>query len=179
MSPWDAIVNEAAQDSPLWAGMIRPVAEQEREPVFSLLAEARLAAALETIYEAYLVHRGRARLFALRDSSTALLLGDYLYARGLARAHALHEPRLTSDLSELISLLGHLHSDGRRDDALLWAATAAATGHPDLPSARGLFATTGETAPLEALLRREADEQAVERALRAHQVRIEDTVEPT
>ncbi len=41
-----------------------PQAEHEREPVFSPLAEARFALGFETIYEGYLAHYGRPRLFA-------------------------------------------------------------------------------------------------------------------
>ncbi len=40
---------------------------------------------LETVYEAYLVHYGRPRLFAAADPDEAVLLGDYLYAHGLVR----------------------------------------------------------------------------------------------
>ena len=53
--------------------------------MFSPLGEARYALGLETIYEGYLLHYGRPRLFAPVDADTALLLGDYLYAHGLVR----------------------------------------------------------------------------------------------
>ena len=51
--------------------------------MFSPLAPAPHALGLETIYEGYLVHYGRSRLFSPADRDTALLLGDYLYAHGL------------------------------------------------------------------------------------------------
>ena len=56
-----------------------------------LLAARRrsgFALGLETIYEGYLLHYGRPRLFAPADADTALLLGDYLYAHGLVRIAA-------------------------------------------------------------------------------------------
>ena len=54
-------------------------------PVFSPLAPRALALGLETVYEAYLVHYGRPRLFDAPDADEAVLLGDYLYAHGLVR----------------------------------------------------------------------------------------------
>ena len=61
---------------------------REREPVFAPLAPERFALGLETIYEGYLLHYGRPRLFAPADEEAALLLGDYLYAHGLVRIAA-------------------------------------------------------------------------------------------
>ena len=80
---WETIAQEAADESRLWGEALK--AEPEREPVFSTLGEARYAVGLETIYEGYLLHYGRPRLFAPVDEDTALLLGDYLYAHGLVR----------------------------------------------------------------------------------------------
>jgi hypothetical protein len=171
MTGWDAITDGAGADSPLWATMVRALPRQEREPVFSALAKPSLAETIETIYEAYLVHLGRSRLFAPPDADTALLLGDYLFARGLARAQALGEPRLVADLAELISTVAHMRAEGG-DDGLVWAATAAAPGHPSLPAARERFATTGDSAALEALARGEADEGSLERALAAHRATL-------
>ena len=48
----------------------------------------RFALGVETIYEGYLLHYGRPRLFAPPDEDVALLLGDYLYAHGLVRIAA-------------------------------------------------------------------------------------------
>ncbi len=53
--------------------------------MFSPLAPDELALGLETVYEAYLVHYGRPRLFDAPDADEAVLLGDYLYAHGLVR----------------------------------------------------------------------------------------------
>ena len=75
---WETIAADAAAESPLWADTLRPGQEQERQPVFSPLAEERFALGLETIYEGYLVHYGSPRLFAPAEADTALLLGDSL-----------------------------------------------------------------------------------------------------
>ena len=62
------------------------------------------ALGLETIYEGYLVHYGRSRLFSPADRDTALLLGDYLYAHGLVHVAETGDVEAVSDLAELISL---------------------------------------------------------------------------
>ena len=61
---WEAIAADAAAESPLWADALLPVDERRLEPVFSPLAPPELGLGLETIYEGYLVHYGRSRLFA-------------------------------------------------------------------------------------------------------------------
>jgi hypothetical protein len=61
---WETVAAEAERESPLWGAALRPPGERETEPVFSPLAEERFALGLETIYEAYLLHYGRPRLFA-------------------------------------------------------------------------------------------------------------------
>ena len=62
----------------VWGRRADAADQREREPVFSPLGEDRYALGLETIYEGYLLHYGRPRLFAPADDDTALLLGDYL-----------------------------------------------------------------------------------------------------
>src|SRR4051812_50074713 len=79
----DAIAAGARSESDVWARALRETADWD--PVFSPLAPSELALGLETIYEAYLVHYGRPRLFASPDGDEAVLLGDYLYAQGLVR----------------------------------------------------------------------------------------------
>jgi hypothetical protein len=96
--------------------------------VFSRLCEQRFALGLETIYEGYLVHYGRPRLFANRDADTALLLGDYLYAHGLVRVAAEEDVRAVADLAELISLVSHRRAEGDSDDGHAWVAVAARLG---------------------------------------------------
>jgi hypothetical protein len=125
---WDAIARGARSESPLWGDALLPDRERDREPVFSRLCEPRYALGLETIYEGYLVHYGRPRLFAPRDRDTALLLGDYLYAEGLVRVAAEDDVGAVADLAELISHVSHLRAEGRRGDGAAWARTAARLG---------------------------------------------------
>ena len=98
---WETLAAEAAAESPLWAEQLR--AEPERARDLRPLAPERFALGLETIYEGYLVHYGRPRLFAPADGETALLLGDYLYAHGLVRIAATGELDAVVALAELIS----------------------------------------------------------------------------
>ena len=82
----DAIVDGARVESDIWMRSLKPAPEWE--PVFSPLAPDAFALGLETVYEAYLVHYGRPRLFDAPDRNEAVLLGDYLYAHGLVRIAA-------------------------------------------------------------------------------------------
>jgi hypothetical protein len=141
------IADDAAEESPLWAEALR--ADPEHEPVFSPLADDRWALGLETIYEAYLLHYGRPRLFAPRDRHTALLLGDYLYAHGLVRIAEQREVDVVGELAALISVCAQLRADRSPGDGEAWAATAGRlrSGEP-------------------------ADVAEVERALAAHAGRV-------
>src|SRR5207302_4851200 len=123
---WETITTEAERESPLWRDALR--LEPEHEPVFSPLGEERYALGLETIYEGYLVHYGRPRLFEPADEDTALLLGDYLYAHGLVHVAASGDVSAVADLAELISLCAQTRADGKRGDGAAWAATAARLG---------------------------------------------------
>ena len=116
--------------------------------VFSPLAEPRFALAIETIYEGYLVHYGRPRLFVPADAHAALLLGDYLYAHGLVRVAELGDVEAVRVLAELISICAHLRAEGTGGDGEAWASTAA-----------GL--SDGAASP-----------QEVDRALAAHRARV-------
>ena len=93
--------------------------------MFSPLGEVRYALGLETIYEGYLLHYGRPRLFAPADADTALLLGDYLYAHGLVRVAEVGPVEAITDLAALISLCAQLRADGLPGDGDAWAATAS------------------------------------------------------
>lgn len=169
---WDTIAEEASAESPLWAQALRPRPERELEPVFSLLAEARFALGLETIYEGYLMHYGRPRLFAPPDGDNALLLGDYLYAHGLVRVAALQEVEAVSDLAELISVSAQLRAGGLAGDGAAWAASAALLGRGRLEAAREALRLGGDPDPMLGLAYEAAGEQAVDGALRAHRERV-------
>ena len=127
---WEAITLEASAESPLWRDALRPEHDREAVAVFSPLCGEPHALGLETVYEGYLIHYGRPRLFAPLDSDTALLLGDYLYAHGLVRIAASGEVEAVRELAELISLCAHLRAEGGDGDGDgdAWAATAARLG---------------------------------------------------
>lgn len=144
---FDAITEAAEAGSPLWGRALRSLGEQEREPVFSALGPDTHALGLETIYEGYLVHYGRSRLFVPPDRDTALLLGDYLYAHGLVRVAETGDVKAVADLAELISRCAQLRGEGLDGDGAAWVASSSTLGQ--LPT----------SAP-------EAD--AVERALAQH-----------
>ena len=165
---WDEITAAAAAESPLWAEATLSEGEQNREPVFSPLAPEVHALGLETIYEGYLVHYGRSRLFAPADGDMALLLGDYLYAHGLVHVAETGDVAAVSDLAELISLCSQARADGRDGDAPAWAATASALGAEVLDSARSALREHGDASLLEASARGAAGDAAVDAALAAH-----------
>ena len=169
---WGVIALEAERESPLWGAALRPPAERETEPVFSPLAEERFALGLETIYEAYLLHYGRPRLFAPGDGDTALLLGDYLYAHGLVRIAELEDVAAVADLAELISLCAHVRAAGTDGDGEAWAATAALLGRGGLDEARTALRDDGNPNPLAEAARAAAGADVVERALRSHRSRV-------
>src|SRR5205807_9746012 len=121
----DTIAGEACRESDLWTAALRPPEEQEREPLFSLLGEARYALGIETIYEGYLLHYGRPRLFAPEDGHTALLPGDYLYAHGLVRIEQVGTVEAVNDLAELIALCAYLQAEQIPGDGAVWAASSA------------------------------------------------------
>jgi hypothetical protein len=165
---WETMAVDAAAESSLWAECLLPEAERDRSPVFSRLGEARYALGLETIYEGYLVHYGRSRLFAAPDDDTALLLGDYLYAHGVARISALHEVAAVADLSELISLCSQLRAEDADGDGPLWAATAALLGRGELGEARTALRLHSDPRPLDTAARAAVGDEPVDAALAVH-----------
>jgi hypothetical protein len=100
----------------------------EREPVFSPLCDDTYAIGLETIYEGYLCHHGRPRLFAPADDELALLLGDYLYAHGLVRIAATGSVDAVAELAELISVCSRLRAESEDGDAEAWLAAPSRSG---------------------------------------------------
>jgi hypothetical protein len=125
---WEAIALEAAAESALWRDALRTEEEREAVEVFSALCGEPHALGLETVYEGYLVHYGRPRLFAPADDDTALLLGDYLYAHGLVRIASSGEVEAVRELAELISRCAHLRAEGGEGDGEAWAETAVRLG---------------------------------------------------
>ena len=162
---WQEIALEAERDGSLWRDALRPRGARDREAVFSPLADERFALAVETIYEGYLVHYGRPRLFAPGDRDTILLLGDYLYAQGLVRLSAAGSVAAVADMGELISLCAQMRAEGEGDDGPAWAASVALLG-------RGALKETDDPEALVALANETAGEEAVERALATHHRRV-------
>ncbi len=165
---WETIAAEAAEESPLWRDALLPRHEQQLVPVFSPLGPEEHALGLETIYEGYLVHYGRPRLFAPSDADTALLLGDYLYAHGLVHIAESGDVAAVADLAELISLCAQARSEGRDGDGAAWAGTAALLGAGRLDAARDALRLAGDASALERAARAAAGDEAVDGALAAH-----------
>ncbi|HEY1367691.1 MAG TPA: hypothetical protein VGF23_11270 [Gaiellaceae bacterium] len=172
MELWEVMAAEATDESRLWADALLPSEARDRVAVFSPLGQVRYALGLETIYEGYLLHYGRSRLFAPADADTALLLGDYLYAHGLVRIAEEDSVAAVSDLAELISLSAQLQAEGTDGDGALWAATAAVLGAGELEPARSALRLHGDHGPLEALARSRAAPEPLEQALAAHSARL-------
>jgi hypothetical protein len=128
---WDELVDSARTESRLWAGSVRPNGDQEQVAVFSPLAPEQFALGLETIYEAYLVHYGRSRLFDPPDEGERILLGDYLYAHGLVRIADAGGVDAVAAMAELISRCAALRAAGDGGDGEAWIeATRALGGKP-------------------------------------------------
>jgi hypothetical protein len=122
----DEIASGARSESEVWAAALREAPEWE--PVFSPLAPEELALGMETVYEAYLVHYGRPRLFAAPDADQAVLLGDYLDAHGLVRIAEAGGVEAVRVLADLISRCAALRADGSRGDGDAWVDAARALG---------------------------------------------------
>ena len=167
------IADGAARESPLWADALLPEPERRAEPVFSaLVPDPRFALGVETIYEGYLLHYGRARIFAPPDGDVALLLGDALLAHGLVRIAGTGSIAAVGDLAELLSLCAQARADGLDGDGPAWAATAALLARGGLDGARAALRDQRDPAPLERLAREAAGDAAVDRALAAHVARL-------
>ena len=172
---WETLAREAQDESSLWTAALRPAHEREPVAVFSPLAEERFRFGLETVYEGYLAHYGRPRLFSAPSAEEALLLGDYLYAHGLVRVASLGEPVAVGNLAELLALCAQLRGDGAAGDGAAWAATAVLLGRPDerLEEARAALGDGGDFEPLARLASDEAGEERVALALGLHADRVD------
>jgi hypothetical protein len=122
----EEIAQGARAESDVWAAALREAPDWE--PVFSPLAPPELALGLETVYEAYLAHYGRPRLFDLPDADDAILLGDYLYAHGLVRVAEAGGVQAVAVLADLISRCAALRADGSPGDGEAWVDAVRALG---------------------------------------------------
>jgi hypothetical protein len=91
--------------------------------------EAEYELLLEMIFEGSLLHYGAGRVVQTDDPDLALLLGDQLYALGLARLAALGDLEAVDVLADVISSLAQAHAEGDlRRAAAVWDAGALAIG---------------------------------------------------
>jgi hypothetical protein len=162
------LADRAAAASEVWARAALPPGARDERPLFGPVAGPRFADGVESIYEAFLVHHARGRVFAPPDREHGLLLGDYLYADGLVRICAAGDVEAVAALADLIALASHLRAEGvDGEHGLLWLATARHLGGDRdgrLAAAREAL-RAGDAGPLADLVER--DEQA-ERLLRRH-----------
>jgi hypothetical protein len=84
---------------------------------------------LEMILEGYRLHYDQPLVVRPDDRDLALLLGDQLYALGLARLAALGDLDAVAELADVISLAAQAHSAGDPDLAeAVWDAGAVSVG---------------------------------------------------
>jgi hypothetical protein len=91
--------------------------------------EADYELLLELIIEGSRLHYGVPQFVHTDDADLALLLGDQLYALGLARLAALGDLEAVAELADVISLVAQAHAAGDPDLAdAIWKAGASAIG---------------------------------------------------
>jgi hypothetical protein len=91
--------------------------------------EAEYELLLEMILEGSLLHYGAPRVVHTEDPDLALLLGDQLYALGLARLAALGDLESVAVLADVISGLARAHAEGNPDRAeAIWERGATEIG---------------------------------------------------
>jgi len=112
----------------VWAAALLPSDARQRVAIWSPLVPDDIGLGLETVYEAYLVHYGRPRLFDTADPDEGVLLGDYLYAHGLVRIAEAGGVPAVAALAELIARCAAERADGRPDDGAAWVDAARSLG---------------------------------------------------
>ena len=84
---------------------------------------------IEMILEGYRLHYAEPLVVHPADPDLALLLGDQLYALGLARLAALGDLDAVAELADVISLVAQAHTASDRDLAeAVWEAGAVSVG---------------------------------------------------
>ena len=128
MAVFEEIIAAASGESGLWAKAALPSHQRQPVAVFSPLAPERFELGLETVYEAYLVHYGRPRLFDPADDTERVLLGDYLYAHGLVRIAEAGGVDAVAAMAELISRCAALRAAGAAGDGDAWIDAVRSLG---------------------------------------------------
>ena len=165
---WELLIAEGDAESAFWNDLLLPEPEREYELAFSPLAADRLALGIETIYEGYLAHYGRSRLFAPREQNLALLLGDRLYARGLVTVSGFGDVTAVAGLATLLELCARLQAESGQGDGALWAAGIASLDVGGIEAEGEEFLRSGDSEPLLRLARDSVGAGPVERALAVH-----------
>ena len=151
----DAIAAAAANERGAIATTLLAAEARRGEEVWAPLCGEPFAAGMEAIYEGYLLHYGRPRLFAPRDAAERLLCGDHLYAQGLVWVAALADLAAVDALATLIGTAAAVRARGEQDGDL-WAATALALAgtldHGGVASAARALRLESDAMPLAALL---------------------------
>ena len=122
MSVLAEVARRAAADSPLW---LEALVHEDAPPAFAGACPPSHLLGIEMIYEGYLLHGGRSRLFSHDDPDLALLTGDYLYAAGLREICATGDLEAVGALAALISRCARNQGDGSGGDDALWDETVA------------------------------------------------------
>lgn len=128
-----AIADRAARSSPVWArSILGPARRNGAAAAFPALAGSPFQTGFESIYEAFLVHHGKARAFAPRNRDEAILLGDYLYADGLVSICQVRDVDAVALLADLVSVVAHLVAEqtDATTIAAVWAGTAELLAGP-------------------------------------------------
>jgi hypothetical protein len=131
---FEEITGAACRESPLWASAALPSHLRQQLAVFSPLAPSRFELGVETVYEAYLVHYGRPRLFEPNGEADRILLGDYLYAHGLVRIADAGGVDAVAAMAELISRCAALRATGAPGDGEAWVDAARSLGGEPEPA---------------------------------------------
>jgi len=163
MSVLAQLAAEVRKEGGLLAGALLPQPEgatphgeiAARGPLAAGRGE-ELALVVETVREGYLLHYAAARVLDSSDPDLALLMGDRLYALGLARLADAGDLASVRELADVIALsaVAHAGEDLGLADAV-WLAGAGAVG----------WGATPELAAAKAAAR--AQEPAAAAALRA------------
>ncbi|MDQ3103020.1 MAG: hypothetical protein M3Q53_04185 [Actinomycetota bacterium] len=112
------------------------------------------ATVVEAVREGYLLHYGEPRLLPGLDPDLRLLIGDYLYARGIEQLAGLGDLLAVNELSDLISLAAQIDASARPSSApaeAAWLASAVviATGADAAHErAKATLRTSGDARPL-------------------------------